>query len=61
MMSYITRRKFLRLVGGLGMVLGTHPWLGLPNSDFRLSFEKIKARPAIDAGLLDYKAGMLFA
>ena len=57
MMSYITRRKFLRLVGGLGMVLGTHPWLGLPNSDFRLSFEKIKARPAASIGLIpDFNA-----
>jgi hypothetical protein len=57
MMSYPTRRKFLRMVGGFGVVLGTHPLLGLQNSDSRVSFEKIKARPAASIGFIpEFKA-----
>jgi hypothetical protein len=45
------------MVGGFGVVLGTHPLLGLQNSDSRVSFEKIKARPAASIGFIpEFKA-----
>jgi hypothetical protein len=52
MMSYTTRREFLRTVGGFGMALGAHPLLGLEKADSRLSFERTKARPASSVGLI---------
>ncbi|MBI3852085.1 MAG: dihydrodipicolinate synthase family protein [Verrucomicrobia bacterium] len=39
-----TRRSFLKTVGGLGFVLGTHPLWAFANSRSRLSPQEVKAR-----------------
>jgi hypothetical protein len=51
-MSYSTRRKFIKMVGGFSLVLGTHPVLGLQNSDHRMCSKKTKACPASSIGLI---------
>ncbi|MEI2724454.1 MAG: hypothetical protein V9H26_13245 [Verrucomicrobiota bacterium] len=52
MMNYSTRREFLKTVGGLGLVLGTQPLMGIPNSNSRRPVEEQTAHAAATVGLV---------
>lgn len=52
MMSHSTRREFLKTVGGLSLVLGSHPLLGLQETDSRRTFENTQFPPSSSVRLV---------